>query len=130
MSIAFSLLPLVLAPCLYAALTKLAAFVFRRAHLRWSHALVYGFLAFALGATGALLNVALGSPLPLPLTLLAGLALQLALGGWYLGPRVATAAGTTLKFKGGVLLSLVAYGLVIAFGIMAAVIVPALHRAA
>jgi len=81
------------------------------------------------GAAGALLNRVLGSPLPLPLAFLAGLALQLALGGWYLGPRATTAVGASLEFKGAVLLSLLAYGLLLAFGVLAAVIVPALHRA-
>jgi hypothetical protein len=129
MSIAFALLPLALVPCLYAALVKVAAFLFRRTQLRWSHALVYGFLALVVGAAGTLLNRVLGSPLPLPLALLGGLALQLTLGGWYFGPRATTATGASLEFKGGVLLSLVAYGLVFVLGVVVAVVVPALYRA-
>jgi hypothetical protein len=128
MSSAISLLPIALVPCLYAALVKLAAFVVRRTKLRWSQALIYGVLALVVGAAGAVLNKASGSLLPLPVALLAGLAVQLVLGGWYFGPRATNTAGTPIRFKGGVVLSLVAYLLVFALGVLAAIVVPALNR--
>lgn len=128
MSFAISLLPIALAPCFYAVLVKLAAFIVRRTKLRWSQAFIYGVLAVVAAGIGAVLNVATGSLLPLPVALLAGLALQLLLGGWYFGSRAVNAAGSTIEFKGGVILSLVAYVLAFNLGILAAVIVPVLHH--
>jgi len=123
-------LPLLLAPLLYALLVKAAAFLFRRTQLSWLHAIVFGILVLLVGGTGAILNKAAGFPLPMALSLLLGLAAILLLGGWYLGPRAKSANGFALQFKGGVLLSLVAYGLVFVLGVVAALLIPLLQHAA
>lgn len=122
-------LPLLLAPLLYAALAKAAAFLFRRTQLSWLHALVFGFLVLLIGGAGAVLNRISGFPLPTAVALLLGLIVLLMLGGLYLGPRARTAGGVALQFKGGVLLALVMYGLVFVLGIIAAVGLPMLQHA-
>ena len=116
-------------PALYALLTKAAAFLFRRTQLRWLHAFVFGVLVLLVGGTGAFLNQAAGKPLPMVLSILLGLTSLLLVGGWYLGPRAKTSDGAALQFKGGVLLSLVAYGLVFALGLVVAVLMPFLLHA-
>lgn len=122
-------LPLLLAPLLYALLTKAAAFLFRRTRLSWPHALVFGLLVFLVSGAGAVLNFLAGHPFPLPLTLLLSLAVPLLLGGWYLGPRAKSPEGVSLQFKGGALLALVVYGLVLALGVITAVALPLLEHA-
>lgn len=118
-----------LLPLFYALFTKAAAFLFRRTQLSWVHAIVFGVLVLLVGGVGTVLNRVMGMPLPLPLAVLLGLVTLLAVGGWYLGPRAKTAEGAPLQFKGGALLSLVAYGLVFALGIGAAVLLPLLQHA-
>ena len=129
MSAILVLLPLFLVPFFYAALVKLAALLFRRTKLSWKHALLFGLMAFVVGVAGTLLNKATGSVLPLPLAALIGLSIQLALGGWYLGSRASTQQGAPLAFKGGVVLSLVAYLIVVIVGVIAAVVVPLMQQA-
>ena len=126
MSIVISLLPLMLVPVLYAALVKLAALLLARTKLRWSHALVFGLLGTLLGAGAALANKATGSVVPTAGAILIGLALQLTLGGWYFGPRAFNATGNPVRFKGGVVLSLLAFVLVLVVGVLPAVVLPAL----
>jgi hypothetical protein len=118
-----------LVPLAYAVLFKLAAFLFRRARLSWRHALVFGLLALGVGAVGALGTRALGAALPALLLALVGVAFQLALGGWYFGPRVTSAQGQPFGFRKGVLLSLAAYAIVFLVGVAAAVLGPAMHNA-
>ena len=127
MSDAIAFLPLALMPFFYGAIVKLAAFLFRRTQLRWPHAIVYGLIVIVVGALGALLNRSSGFSLPLPAAIVCGLALQLSLGGWYFGSRATTSCGSSLHFKGGVMLSLIAYGIIIAVGIAFAIILPALQ---
>jgi hypothetical protein len=129
MSAILVLLPLLLVPFLYAALVKLAAFVFRRTKLSWKHALLFALMAFLVGVAGTLLNKATGSLLPLPLAALISFSIQLALGGWYLGSRASTQQGAPLAFKGGIVLSLVAHLMVVVAGVAAAVVVPLVQQA-
>ena len=126
----FVLLQLALVVIFYAALTKLAARIFRRTQLSWKHAFVFGALATLIGTLGAVVNQGLGGVLPLPVALALGLGIQLCLGGWYLGTRARTGSGEPLAFKGGVLLSLVAYCIIFVVGVVAGVVIPMLaHRA-
>lgn len=120
-------LPLLLMPVLIALLAKTAAFVFRRTQLRWLQALVFGILVLLMGGVGTALNRTAG-PLPPVLSVLLGLAAVLLVGGWYLGSRAKTANGAPLQFKGGALLSLVLYGLVMILGTCVAVLVPLLQN--
>jgi hypothetical protein len=121
-------LPLLLAPLLYALFAKLGAFLFRRTQLRWLHAIVFGVLVLLVGGVSAATNRMAGKPLPIAAALLLGLAILLLLGGWYLGPRAKTADGSPLRFKGGLMLSLVIYGLFLAVGLVA-VLLPLLWHA-
>ena len=122
-------LPLLLAPLLYALLTKAAAFLFRKPQLSWLHAFVFGALLLVVGGAGAMLNQAAGFPLHMIVSLSLGLATLLLLGGWYLGPRATSSAGSALGFKGGVLLSAAVYGLVFTLGVLVAVLLPLLQHA-
>jgi hypothetical protein len=126
MSDAIAFLPLALLAFFYCAVVKLAAFLFRRTQLRWPHAFVYGLSVIVVGVLGALLNRSFGFSLPLPVAFVCGLGLQLSLGGWYFGSRATTSFGSSLHFKGGVMLSLIAYGIIVALGIAFAIILPAL----
>ena len=121
-------LPLLLAPLLYSVLAKAAALLFRRTQLSWLHAVVFGLLVLLVGGVGAVLNRVFGFPLPTAVALLLSFIVLLLLGGWYLGPRAKNAEGVALQFKGGVLLALVMYGLVLALGIVAAIGLPMLQH--
>jgi hypothetical protein len=120
--------PLLLTPLLYALFTKAAAFLFRRTQLSWLHAFLFGLLVVVVAGAGTVLKLASGFPLPMVASLLLGLAVPLLLGGWYLGLRARSVEGSALGFKGGLLLSLVAYGLVFAIGVVAAVLLPLLSQ--
>lgn len=128
MSAVFSLLPLAFTFVLYAVLIKLAARLYRRSLLPWKHAFAFGALAMLVGGLGALLNYASGFVLGPLLSVLLGLAVQLALGGWYLGPRVLSLSGHPVAFKGGASIAAIGVGIVFALGVVAAVLVPLLGR--
>jgi hypothetical protein len=128
MSAALSLLPLALLFILYALLIKLAARIYRRSLLSWKHATVFGALAILVGGLGALVNYTSGSRLSPLLGVMLGLTVQLALGGWYLGPRALAPGGKAVAFKGGALIAAIGFGLVFAFGVVAAILVPLFNR--
>jgi hypothetical protein len=126
------LVPLVFTILAYVVCIKLAARLFRRTQLSWKHALPFGVLLFVvLFVVGALvrwLNPVPGPVLASVVFLAVDLAAQLAVGGWFLGPRARTRAGAPVGFKGGLLLSLLAYGLVFILSIAATVAWPVLAR--
>lgn len=128
MSSVFSLLPLALALVLYTLLTKLAAKLYGSSRLSWKHAFSFGALAMLVGGLGALLNFASGFVLGPLLGVILGITIQLALSGWFLGSRALTPTGEAVAFKGGVLIAAIAFGIVFAIGIVAAVLVPLLGR--
>lgn len=121
---------LVFTICAYAASIKLAARLFRRTQLAWTHAFVFGVFVFVFGATGTLLNLASGEIISVPMWLVIGLAAQLVMAGWYLGSRATTAAGQPLGFMGAALLSLGSYVFVFFLGIAAALLEPLFARIA
>lgn len=116
----------------YVACIKLAARLFRRTQLSWTHAWFFGVVLFAVlftvGALVRLQPLASGPLLSHLVYLAADLAAQLAFGGWFLGSRAKTTVGTPVAFKGGALLSLIAYGLVFSFSIAAAAVLPLFAR--
>jgi hypothetical protein len=116
----------------YVACIKLAARLFRRTQLSWRHAWIFGVALFAvLFAVGALVRLLPfeSGPLLSHLVYLAiDLVAQLAFGGWFLGPRAKTTEGAPVAFKGGALLSLIAYGLVFSFSVAAAAALPFFAR--
>jgi len=128
MPAAFSLLPLALTAVLYAVLIKLAARLYRGSLLAWKHAFAFGALAMVVGGVGALLNFATGFILGPFLGMALGLTIQLALGGWYLGPRALASSGEAVAFKGGAAIAGIGVGMALAFGVLLAVLVPLLAR--
>lgn len=135
----FSLLPFAVTVVSYVVCIKLAARFFRRTQLSWKHALFFGVVLFVvLFAVGAAL-FAVGAfirwltPVPGPIFasvvyLAVDLAAQLAVGGWFLGPRAKTSAGAPVEFKGGALLALISYGLVFILSISATAASPFFAR--
>ncbi|WP_128003550.1 hypothetical protein [Piscinibacter defluvii] len=126
MSTILSLLPLALLFVFYALFVKLGAKLYKRSQLPWKHAFAFGAIAILVGGVGALLNFATGSNLGPVLAVVLGLVIQLALGGWYLGPRTIAPSGQAIEFKGGVAVAAIAYALVFLLGVVAAVLVPLL----
>lgn len=129
-----SLVPLAFTILAYIACIKLAARLYRRSQLSWRHAAAFGALLFvlllAVGAGTRALN-----PVPDPvfaslLDIATGLLAQLAMGAWFLGPRVRTIGDAPMGPKGGALLALLCYALVFVFSITAAFLLPLLARVA
>jgi len=118
-------LPLLLAPVLYAALVKIAALILRRIQLSWKHALLFGLLAMAVGAVTTFANFATGRIVPVPLAVLLGVAIQLAIGGWYLKDRAQLASGAPIGLVRGALLPLVAIAIVFAVVVAVSFFTPA-----
>jgi len=56
----------------------------------------------------------------------AGLVIQVALGAWFLAARARTAAGVLLGSKGGALVALMAYALMLSLGVLAGTFLTAL----
>ena len=86
-SLFLTLLPLLLAVAVYSAFVKVASRVYGKSQLAWKHAVAFSALGVAMGAVGALLNQASGKALPVVLAVLLSIGVQVALGGWFLGPR-------------------------------------------
>lgn len=128
MSSLISFLPILFVPVLYALLVKLAAVLLRRTKLSWKHAFLFGLLALVVGAIGTFGNLALGHTLPALLVGIVGIAIQLSLGGWYFGPRAKNKEGEPIGFTRGMLLSLIALGIVFVVGVVSAIVVPALQH--
>jgi len=129
-----SLLPLAFTILAYLACIKLAARLYRRSQLSWKHAAIFGVMLFlvllAVGTCVRWLNPVSGPVLSSLLDIATGLLAQLAVGAWFLGPRARTAEGTSLGFKGGALLALIAYVLVFSLSVAAALLLPLLARMA
>lgn len=122
------LLPLLLMLGFYALFIKLAAKTYRRSLLAWRHAFVFSALAIVMGGAGAFVNRATGSVLGPEFALVLGLAIQWAIGGWYLGPRTKTPSGESVMFWGGAIISAIAFGFMALLGVVAAVLVPLFSR--
>lgn len=119
-----SLLPLLFMFVLYALFIKLAAKTYRRSVLTWKHAFAFGALAIVVGGVGAFINRATNMVLGPALGIVLGFSIQLAIGGWYLGPRTKTSSGESVMFKGGALIAAIAFGFIVLLGIVAAILVP------
>ena len=126
MTSALTLLPLLLTFVVYAAFVKLASLLYGRSQLAWKHAFAFGAIGIVIGTLGTLLNALTGSALPLVLAAVLGVGVQVALGGWFLGPRVLSASGAPVAFKGGAIVAAIAVAIGLALGVLVAVVVPAL----
>ena len=130
MDFVFVLLPLVLMGITFTAFVKLAALLYRRTNLSWTHAFVFFVLVMFVSAIVATVSQVVGQLIPLVVVFPVGWAAQLAMGGWYLGPRAKTADGQPLAFKRGMLLALAFLGLLFAFVAIATVAMPGLRDVA
>jgi hypothetical protein len=122
MSAFLSLLPILLCVALLTTFVKLAAYLYKRAILKWSHALIYVVLFVVLAAVGGGANKALGSQLHILVGFSLSLALQVILAGWYLGTRAKTREGDSLAFKRGAILGAISYGITVAILVVPALI--------
>ncbi|MEO7887666.1 MAG: hypothetical protein ABI893_01330 [Polaromonas sp.] len=118
----------------YVVCVKLAARLYRRTQLGWTHACVFAVVLFiVLFAVGAAVRSLGDNSDPINQSLAdiaSGLVAQLGLGAWLLGSRARTTAGAPLELKGGALLALMTYGLVFSLSFAAAIALPLFARLA
>lgn len=126
MSTLITFLPLLLTVPLYGALVKLASRIYHRSQLRWKHAFAFGALGMALGGLGSLLHKSTGAVLPALVVSVLSLSLQLALGGWFLGPRAMAASGSPVSFKGGAAIAAIAGAFGLTLGVLVSLVLPTL----
>lgn len=128
MSTLLMFVPLALTVVLLAVLVKLASRLYRSARVSWPHAFGFSALSMGVGVLGTVLNVVSGVALGPLISGVLGLGLNMAVGGWFLGPRALSATGEPVGFKGGAALAALALGIVFVLGVVAAVLVPLLSR--
>ena len=109
----FSFLPIFCMFAIYTSLVKLAAFLYKKTILSWKHAFIYSAAFIIVSTCYAVLNIFTGHLIPVPVTILAALAMQLGFGAWYLGRKAQTANNGALGFKQGVWLSVIVYVLLL-----------------
>jgi hypothetical protein len=126
MSTVLAILPLLLTVAAYAAFAKLASRIYRRSQLPWKHAFAFSALGVVLGALGSFVHLSVGALLPAVLAAVLGIGMQVALGGWFLGPRALALSGAPVSFKGGAAIAAIAAAFGLVFGVLGAVILPAL----
>jgi hypothetical protein len=126
MSTFLTLLPALLIVPFYALLIKLASRLYRRSQVAWKHAFAFGALGMALGVCGTLVNLATGNVLPSVLAAALGIGVQVALGGWFLGPRAVAVSGAPVAFAGGAAIAAIAAVVSLVFAVVVAVAVSAL----
>src|SRR5262245_9798654 len=86
---------------LYVVSIRLSARLFRRSRLSWKHSLQFSVIVMSVAIGGRALQRFYDWTVPLPAGLIIGVSLQVALGGWFLGPRACSASGQPLGFSGG-----------------------------
>jgi hypothetical protein len=117
MTTLLSLLPLTIAFLLYALVVRTAARVVKKAALPWKQALIFATLAGGAGFVCALMLSLAGAPGAPVVGVLGGLAINLAIGGWYLGPRALKADGRHVDLTGGVVIAASAwFSMLVFFG--------------
>jgi hypothetical protein len=119
-------LPLVVVLCLYAAFVRLAARITRASGVGWLRAFQFAALIVVISVLGRVVSLYVGQA-PLVLAGLFGIAVHLALGGWFFRDRALAADGQVVGWGGGAKLAGVALGLlllvvVILFGVVRALL--------
>lgn len=122
-----TLIPLVFSVALMVSIVKLAARLYRRTQISWGKALIYVMLMIVGAATLGLLGKVSGVAPPLPLLVVVSVSFHTLLAGWYLGSRAQTMDGSQLTFPRGVVLALIAFGLLLAVLAIPALILQALR---
>ncbi len=106
MQMLLAVVPLMTLVVLPSVFVKIAALL-SRARLRWKHCFVFGsaiaFLVIGSRATSWLT----GQALPVPLAVICGFTIQLALGSWYFSSRAEDKAGRPVGLRGGLRLMIV-----------------------
>lgn len=106
-----TLLPFLLMLAIHLGVLKLAARLYRRTRLSWAHAAAFTLIAICVPALVALAIAVSSLKPPFWLMSACGIALQLGLGGLYLGRFAATGDGSLLGFPRGALLSAIHWAL-------------------
>ncbi|USX15705.1 hypothetical protein NHH88_07980 [Oxalobacteraceae bacterium OTU3CAMAD1] len=122
-----SVVPLLVSVVLYTSINKLAAFLYKRARLSWRDACIFSLILLMVLGLGTLLNRLSGNAVPLALLVVAGLVIQVGLGAWFLASRAFGIDGAPLGSRGGAILALIAYALVVSLGVLAGTALTALH---
>lgn len=122
-----SIVPLLLSVALYTSLVKLAAFLYKRALLSWRDACIFSLILLVVLGAATLLNRLAGNAMPVAVLVAAGLVIQVGIGAWYLAPRTRSASGAPLGTKGGAVLALIAYALMVSLGVLAGTFLTALY---
>lgn len=125
MQIIPSLIFLAVALCMYAAFFKIAAFLLKRTHLKWTHAFAFSLLILLILLGVRISSPALASFVPAWVCPAFGIALGIALGGWFLSTRATNVSGQPLGWTGAIKLSTLAFALLMIAGI--AMIIIAQH---
>jgi hypothetical protein len=113
-----SLVSLLLSTALYTSIVKFAAFLCQRARLSWRDACIFSLMLLMVLGAGTLLNLLAGNAIPLPVSIAAGMVIQVGIGAWYLAPRARKTDGEPLGTKGAALLALIAYFLIALIAIL------------
>jgi hypothetical protein len=108
-------LPLLVA--VYAGFVKLAAYLYQRTMLSWRSAFVFGALVAPLAFAAAVTSQLLRDTVPIAVVIIGGLALVIAVGAWFLGPRAKNVAGEAVGFNGAAVVSAIAVGIAFVLGL-------------
>lgn len=101
-----------------AALLKLAAKLYRRTRLSWTHALVFAVLYDIVALACIVAVVATRSAPPLGLAIPVGLLIQVSLAGWFFGTRAQSTTEEQIGFKGGAILHVIALLLLLGIAVL------------
>ena len=110
----------VMALGVYAAIFKLAAFVFKRTSLTWTNSFLFALLLIfvILAARGAASLASSYFSVSEFVSPVVALAAGLLLGGWFFGAGAANKDGSKLSWYGGMLLTLLGFAILICPGVL------------
>ena len=111
-----SLLPIALIFAFIACSVKVAARLLRRTVVSWKHSVLFGVFLAALTIAKSASGLLFSSFMPPLVALLFGLTISITFGAWYFRTRALTVAGAPLGWQGGLQLSALAVGLLVAVG--------------
>lgn len=117
---AVTLLPLALSFILVAGFLKLAAFINKRAVVKWSHTFIFAGMLCMLSTVRIVIQTHLGATIPPGIGLMLGCLIVIFLGGWYFKGRAYSWDGAPFNFARGLVLTavMVVVGMTVSFGTM------------
>jgi len=98
----FTIVPLLFSLCI-----RLAVRLLGHSKVPWKNRILFGFLLALIALATRATLLATGQPLPLSITLILALTLQIALGSWFFRARATDVAGQALGWDGAAELSAV-----------------------